>query len=607
MTDHNYSKHKDRSPEDTIFTIRSILNNTGLFPVVEWFDGDVDRAISNRVTLYPTSIGTNGKGTDKIYAEASATAELMERMQNGMLFRSPEDAFADVIKKAGFVNFPDEKFMPIPEILAQNSIFFAEFFKSLGITNSDFQEMIVKNYFARDLSISKDDKVRVVPFADIDNNRIVWLPHKLVRFLYGSNGMAAGNTMEEAMVQALAEVFERYSHLKIIIGEATPPEIPREYLKNFPIYSLIEEFERGGRFAVTVLDGSLGKGLPVALSVVTDKENGTFAVSFGSHPSFSIAVERTLTEVGQGCKTREILTKKCRIGSEKFSGYIHNIINTMKTGAGYYHYDFMLKKPDWEFTPWGCTDDVSNKEMLKQMFSLMRRENFHALVRDVSFLGFPACYILVPGMSEMYLSESLDANIKLSNTNAQIRDDMKNFPCISEQTQVRLLRIIQMLNQSQSDNSAIFGHLIDSPKMSLERIGAFLALQLGQYNTSRFFFNNIFGYQLDDNEKRYLRAMINYVKYLEDGLSNEDAHKILSELFADDLVNRIVSETQDLSKVMEVNFPHMKCFDCDKCEFNGKECTSKIESGFYEKILAAMSKSNISQQDLLNFLKQIMN
>ena len=60
----NYSKYKERRPEDTVFCIQTILNRARLFTTVEWLDGTFEGVCSNRVTIYPTKLGTNGKGTD---------------------------------------------------------------------------------------------------------------------------------------------------------------------------------------------------------------------------------------------------------------------------------------------------------------------------------------------------------------------------------------------------------------------------------------------------------------------------------------------------------------------------------------------------------------
>lgn len=121
-----YSKHKDDSPAQTVLNIQKILHDAGLFPVMEWIETKgIKLSVSYRVTLYPTKLGANGKGTDKFYASASAYAELMERMQNGTL-RRPHS-------KEDYCALPDVKLMSASEILAQGSIFFDVLFKDLDI------------------------------------------------------------------------------------------------------------------------------------------------------------------------------------------------------------------------------------------------------------------------------------------------------------------------------------------------------------------------------------------------------------------------------------------------------------------------------------------
>ena len=141
-----YSKHKERSPQDTVFEIKRILNEAGLFPVVQWGQRDYTGARSNRVTLYPTSIGQNGKGTDELYASASGFAELIERMQNSWLGQKtmPEELH----QFGGFREFPDEKIMPITDVLAQDEPYLNDVFRQLGVT-SYWQKLSLLESFAK--------------------------------------------------------------------------------------------------------------------------------------------------------------------------------------------------------------------------------------------------------------------------------------------------------------------------------------------------------------------------------------------------------------------------------------------------------------------------
>ena len=111
----DYSKYKDRAPQDTVFEAQRILNEAGLFTTMRWIENQYSGVYSNRLSLYPTDLGTNGKGTDRLYATASAYAELMERMQNNLLMFSMP--LSDTESRWGFAAQPDERVMDIDELI----------------------------------------------------------------------------------------------------------------------------------------------------------------------------------------------------------------------------------------------------------------------------------------------------------------------------------------------------------------------------------------------------------------------------------------------------------------------------------------------------------
>lgn len=52
--------------------------------------------------------------------------------------------------------------------------------------------------------------------------------------LYVSNGMAAGNTLEEARTQALSEILERHVKYSVVSENLCLPDVPQWRLENFP-------------------------------------------------------------------------------------------------------------------------------------------------------------------------------------------------------------------------------------------------------------------------------------------------------------------------------------------------------------------------------------
>ena len=74
--------YKDSSPDDTFKRIYDSLNKIGVIVEEKWIDSGITDIFSLRINISGTSIGTNGKGTTKEYARASAYAEMIERLSN---------------------------------------------------------------------------------------------------------------------------------------------------------------------------------------------------------------------------------------------------------------------------------------------------------------------------------------------------------------------------------------------------------------------------------------------------------------------------------------------------------------------------------------------
>lgn len=597
----NYSKHKDRAPQDTIFEIQSILNKAGLFPVLHHIEKEFDGACSNRVTLYPTSLGTNGKGTDELFATASGYGELMERIQNNLL--APGGMFKCLKDYGGFSCYRDEKEITLTELIEQKDSCLDNFFRIMGRVTADdkldFLREINGSIYAR-----TDDKITVIPFADVTENKLVWLPLNFTYAFYGSNGMAAGNTLEEAFVQAMSEIFERHVNKKVVYGEVVPPEIPREYLREYSFWNLIEQIESGGNYEVSVRDCSLGKNYPVTATIIIDKSRGTFGIKFGAHPSFAVSVERNLTESLQG-KKMQMFTSMNMIGSDSDALRLNNLPNITKMGYGIYSAKLFSDKPDWEFKPWDYWTGLSNLEFFKKMLAIIKSEGYHPLFRDSSHLGFPACYILVPGFSEtFYLNE---IRIREFWTIAKVIKSISKFPALSAEEEDRLLRLIRFKEYSAVENKlrVIMNRPIKEGFMSLNRVGAFLALKKGLFEQAIHFFRKIKNTEQNESERLYLDCLIEYTRLLSRKIDQTAALKIIKKLFRDEIAARVVYEVEDPAEMMRRVFPQMKCYDCKNCELSEKYCDNLAEEKVFVKIKDALSKSTVSQENLLDYFKNL--
>ena len=598
----NYSKYKERRPEDTVFRIQTILNRARLFTTVEWMDKPLEGVCSNRVMLYPTKLGVNGKGTDEVYTLASGYAELMERMQNDLL--SMRGLQPEITETSGFNRQPDERLMTPEEILAQHDPFMTELFKTLGIFSEIRKIAFLCNVSEMD-SHRKDGKIAVIPFADLENRKVIWLPYELILCLYGSNGMAAGNTIEEALVQGISELFERYVNVKLLQGECIPPQIPDEALMDYSIWNLIEQIRRDDRYDVRVLDCSLGKGLPVCATMIIDRELGTFSMKLGSHPSIAVSVERSLTETFQGKDLRSAIRFSRPASLEEATKY-HNIPNVVKIGYGVYPYSLLTDAPQWSYRPWTQWEGLDNRGFLRKMLELIHEMGFQPLIRDISHMGFPSCFVVVPGLSKMYPANS--TTMRVLNTAIRNAEAFSHFPDLTEEEEKRFLSLICFKEGSLLENmlSNMVMRPIEGKLFSADRIGAFLALKQGDYPLALHFFGKLLEMEEDEKEQTYFRCMTQYIRCLRDGLSREQAKKLVCQLYNEEAAQRVLDETGDPATMLQKVFPRLTCFDCEKCPLAGRECQNPQEVEVFRRIRDAMKGSTVSQEEMLEKLLRLL-
>ncbi|MBQ4500269.1 MAG: YcaO-like family protein, partial [Spirochaetales bacterium] len=551
---------------------------------------------SNRITLYPTAAGVNGKGTDELYSTASGYGEMMERLQNNMLLSGSRSGDGVSFKEA-----PDETEISFCSLMENPDPFTEVIIDKLKDEDEDSDARALYEMYC--YKSDGKDMLTALPFADLAGKRIVNVPIYPTRQFTGSNGMAAGNTIEEALVQGLSELFEREAHTFILEGKAVPPEIPDEVLRPYSFYPVIERLRSDKRYKVTLYDLSLGRGWPVAALCVHDLVNGTFGLNVGSHPSFPVAVERTLTESAQG-KSMESFATDNKIGFGSDYSCNANKVNIMATGNGLYPASLFCGKPDWEFKPWTRFKGPGNREYLQQMFQLLKEEGHPVLVRDVSFLGFPSCYILIPTFSNSRTVDGTCARLKRTIQNAS--KDWRHFPDYNDEEALRLLSLIRYYEYSNSNFvSFAFGCPSDVPQYSNNLLGAYLALRLGEFPTAVHFLDARIRMERRTLELQYLSCLRLYAKMRGDGLTGDQAHEVIRRLYSEEAAERACRDTEDLTRILERCYPHIDSSDCSKCPMREKGCQYPDENELYGKVRVAMSKGSVSQEKLLKELEEL--
>ncbi|EUB82607.1 OsmC domain/YcaO domain-containing protein [Pseudomonas sp. GM30] len=439
-----YIAGKDLPLEQTIANMSGILADLGMKIEIASWRNIVPNVWSLHIRdAHSPMCFTNGKGATKEGALASALGEFIERLNCNFFYN--DQFWGEDIATAEFVHYPNERwFKPGPkdelpaEILDQYC---------LDIYNRDGE---LKGSHLFDTNSGNTQRgICSLPFVRQSDGEVVYFPSNLIENLFLSNGMSAGNTLAEAQVQCLSEIFERAVKREILEGEMALPDVPQEVLEKYPsILAGIKGLEEQG-FPVLVKDASLGGEFPVMCVTLMNPRTGGVFASFGAHPSLEVALERSLTELLQG-RSFEGLND---LPQPTFSGQAvtepNNFVEHFIDSSGVVSWRFFSAKADFEFVEWDFSGqgENSNAEEAATLFGILEDMGKEAYMAVYDDLGANACRILVPDYSEIYPVDDLIWD----NTNKalQFRADILNLHSLSK---VGLRNLAQGLENSELDD-----------------------------------------------------------------------------------------------------------------------------------------------------------
>jgi len=364
---------------------------------------------------------TNGKGSTKESALASALGEYIERLSNNHFYAGI--FWGEDIANAEFVHYPNERwFKPSakdalpPEILDEYC---------LKIFNPDGE--LRGSHLIDTNSGNTQRGICSLPYARQSDGKTIYFPSNLIENLYVSNGMSAGNTLAEAQVQCLSEIFERAVKREILEGEIALPDVPQEVLAKYPnIMAGIWGLEEQG-FPILVKDASLGGVYPVMCVTLMNPRTGGVFASFGAHPSLEIALERSLTELLQGRSLEGLNDLPPPTFASEAVTEPNNFVEHFIDSSGIVSWRFFSAKSDYDFVEWDFSSQGENSNVAEAvtLFGILKAMGKESYVAVYDQLGATACRILVPGYSEVYPIEDL----VWDNTNKALlfRDDVLNL------------------------------------------------------------------------------------------------------------------------------------------------------------------------------------
>lgn len=580
--------YKITAPEETISVLRSVLEKNQIMPHVSFNANPYPGVYSMTVQLNDTIGGfqTHGKGSTYVYAHASALAEFIERIQNGFFAQYSRVIQQEIGKKAGCYFYPDEKEITIDEFMELPEKILDDIIPHSG----EGRNAYIDAYFER-LHQNGQKGVLAVPYYDVFNEKIQYIPYNLLVLAIGSNGNAAGNSIVEAVFQGICEITERWAGAEIFHSLLTPPTVPREIISQYDNeYAAITEIEKDGEFFVEVKDFSAGKDIPAVGVIIYNKTKDKYRLNIGSDTSFQVALSRSLSEIYQGIVDAEqfklsmLDVPKCI--EEMFT---QNTIDAQlqreekyalfcRDNSGSFPASLFGAIPSYPISKKAFSTYETYEQEVVHLLQRMKELGHSVYIRDVSFLGFPSVSVYIPtltvkGKKSTPLHENkVDFNI---TEHDRILSDYFRFKDLSDAEIKDIADVLSRFDPELAVEEVFETKLrVDSPfkGMSISFLATLLWYYLGNIESAYKYFNIY--WLKDENKTDYNNAVHDYLRLKNTSEEESKIYDVIIKKYGKNIgeeVLRDMATPRDVFKYML--FP--RCPDCNVCDLSHDCITGK--------------------------------
>lgn len=533
-----YILGKDLPLEQTIANMTGILADLGMKIEISSWRNIVPNVWSLHIRDAASPMCfTNGKGATKESALCSALGEFIERLNCNFFYN--DQFFGLDIANSEFVHYPNEKWFALTDDDALPAGLLDDY--CLDIYNPD--DELCGSHLIDTNSGNIERGICTIPYTRRSDGETVYFPSNLIENLFLSNGMSAGNNLQEAEVQCLSEIFERAVKRQIIEQEIVLPDVPMQVLEKYPsILAGIKGLEEQG-FPVVVKDASLGGQFPVmCVTLMNPKTGGVFA-SFGAHPSFEVALERSLTELLQGRSFEGLNDVPKPTFNSMAVSEPENFVEHFIDSTGVISWRFFSSKHDFDFCEWDFSG--TNEEEAKGLFGILATLGKEVYVAEFDQLGASACRILVPDYSEVYPVEDLIWD----NTNKALdyREDILNLHTLSDD---ELVDLVNRFEESQLDNytdiRTLIGIVFDENtvwgQLTIIELKILIYLALGAHDEALELVGDFLQFNDNTVERGLFYQAVNAVLEvtLDEALALEDFIHNFNRMFGEAVMEQVV-------------------------------------------------------------------
>ena len=537
-----YIAGKDLPLEQTIVNMSAVLANLGIKIEIASWRNLIPNVWSLHIRdAHSPMCFTNGKGSSKESALASALGEYIERLSNNHFYAGAY--WGEAIANAAFVHYPNERWFKPGKKDALPPEILDEYCRQIYNPDGELRA----SHLIDTNSGNAERGVCALPFMRQSDGEVVYFPVNLIENLYVSNGMSAGNTLAEAQVQCLSEIFERAVKREIIEREIALPDVPQAVLDQYPqILAGIRALEEQG-FPVLVKDASLGGIFPVMCVTLMNPRTGGVFASFGAHPSFEVALERSLTELLQGRSFEGLNDLPPPTFVSEAVTEPNNFVEHFIDSSGIVSWRFFSAKSDYAFVEWDFSSKGANANAkeAEALFGILKSMNKESYVAVYDQLGATACRIVVPGYSEIYPIEDLIWD----NTNKALlfREDVLKLLSLDDASLASLLDSLENNELDEySDIATLIGIEFDENtvwgRLTVLELKLLIHLALKQWDEAHELVGAFLQYNDNTADRKLFYQALDAALaiHLDGALEISDYASNLRRMFGDDRIDAVL-------------------------------------------------------------------
>jgi ribosomal protein S12 methylthiotransferase accessory factor len=334
--------------------------------------------------------GSFGKGSTAEQGEASALMEAIERYSG--IFQGDEIA---VTRR--FTDFaPGDAILPNDVLLFSDAQYRRRLAAPLNSPDS-------RDRTPTPTPFNRSAETEWSPVWSFGEGRFKYLPTSMLYFFHraesdvnhissDSNGCAAGNTIEEAIVQGFLELVERDAYAIWWYNRVQRPAVDLGAFEDTYVRDLQSQLAATGR-RVWVLDITNDLGVPSFVAISHSQKDGEDFVEYGSGSHFDarIALLRTLTELNQFLSIGLVGGRDPEPSDGPFR---------MRDNPYHMPSDSPPTRPDLHST----FGQIDTREQVMACVQIAKRAGLDFLVLDQTRpdIGVPVARVVVPGLRHFY-------------------------------------------------------------------------------------------------------------------------------------------------------------------------------------------------------------